>query len=43
MFQSLSDRLESAFKVVSGTHKITEINVAEEALRKYAVRLSAPT
>ncbi|MEZ4925952.1 MAG: signal recognition particle protein [Saprospiraceae bacterium] len=29
MFQSLSDRLESAFKVVSGTHKITEINVAE--------------
>jgi len=29
MFQSLSDRLESAFKVVSGTHKITELNVAE--------------
>lgn len=29
MFESLSDRLESAFKVVSGSHKITEINVAE--------------
>ncbi len=29
MFQSLSDRLEAAFKVVSGTHKITELNVAE--------------
>jgi signal recognition particle subunit SRP54 len=29
MFESLSDRLESAFKVVSGTHKITELNVAE--------------
>ncbi len=29
MFESLSDRLESAFKIVSGTHKITELNVAE--------------
>lgn len=29
MFDSLSDRLESAFKVVSGKNKITEINVAE--------------
>ncbi len=29
MFDSLSDRLESAFKVVSGSNKITELNVAE--------------
>ena len=29
MFESLSDRLEGAFKVLSGSHKITEINVAE--------------
>lgn len=29
MFESLSDRLDAAFKVVSGKHKITELNVAE--------------
>ena len=29
MFESLSDRLESAFKVLSGSHRITELNVAE--------------
>jgi signal recognition particle subunit SRP54 len=29
MFQSLSDRLDSAFKVLKGSHKITELNVAE--------------
>ena len=29
MFESLSDRLESAFKVVSGTNRLTELNVAE--------------
>lgn len=29
MFESLSDRLESAFKVLSGNNKITELNVAE--------------
>ena len=29
MFDSLSDRLDSAFKVVSGKNRITEINVAE--------------
>lgn len=29
MFDSLSEKLESAFKVVSGSHKITELNVAE--------------
>jgi signal recognition particle subunit SRP54 len=29
MFESLSDRLESAFKVLSGNSKITELNVAE--------------
>ncbi|MDX2135072.1 MAG: signal recognition particle protein [Saprospiraceae bacterium] len=29
MFNSLSDKLESAFKVLSGSHKITELNVAE--------------
>ncbi len=29
MFQSLSERLEGAFKVLSGSHKITELNVAE--------------
>ncbi len=29
MFESLSDRLEDAFKILSGSHKITELNVAE--------------
>ncbi len=29
MFQSLSERLEGAFKVLSGSNKITELNVAE--------------
>ncbi len=29
MFESLSDKLESAFKVLSGSNKITELNVAE--------------
>jgi signal recognition particle subunit SRP54 len=29
MFESLSDRLESAFKVLQGNNKITELNVAE--------------
>ncbi len=29
MFQNLSERLESALKVIKGKHKITEINVAE--------------
>lgn len=29
MFESLSERLESAFKIVSGNNKITELNVAE--------------
>ncbi|MFZ4635066.1 MAG: signal recognition particle protein [Saprospiraceae bacterium] len=29
MFDSLSDKLDSAFKVLSGSHKITELNVAE--------------
>ncbi|MBP6825993.1 MAG: signal recognition particle protein [Saprospiraceae bacterium] len=29
MFESLSDRLESAFKVLSGSNRITELNVAE--------------
>lgn len=29
MFESLSDRLEGAFKVLSGSNKITELNVAE--------------
>ncbi len=29
MFESLSDRLEGAFKVLQGTNKITELNVAE--------------
>ncbi|MFN0013421.1 MAG: signal recognition particle protein [Saprospiraceae bacterium] len=29
MFDSLSDRLESAFKVLKGNNRITEINVAE--------------
>ncbi|MCS6794952.1 MAG: signal recognition particle protein [Raineya sp.] len=29
MFENLSERLESAFKVIKGKHKITEINVAE--------------
>lgn len=29
MFESLSDKMEAAFKVISGSHKITELNVAE--------------
>jgi len=29
MFESLSEKLERSFKVLSGKHKITEINVAE--------------
>lgn len=29
MFESLSDRLDSAFKVLSGNNRITELNVAE--------------
>jgi signal recognition particle subunit SRP54 len=29
MFESLSERLESAFKVLSGNNRITELNVAE--------------
>ncbi|MBL4655443.1 MAG: signal recognition particle receptor subunit alpha, partial [Bacteroidia bacterium] len=29
MFENLSDRLERAFKVVKGKHRITDINVAE--------------
>ncbi len=29
MFESLSDRLESAFKVLKGTNRLTELNVAE--------------
>ncbi|MCC6412419.1 MAG: signal recognition particle protein, partial [Saprospiraceae bacterium] len=29
MFESLSDRLDAAFKVISGSNKITELNVAE--------------
>jgi signal recognition particle subunit SRP54 len=29
MFESLSDRLDSAFKVLRGNNKITELNVAE--------------
>lgn len=29
MFNSLSDRLDSAFKVLSGSNKLTEINVAQ--------------
>ncbi len=29
MFESLSDRLEGAFKILSGSNKITELNVAE--------------
>lgn len=29
MFDSLSEKLESAFKVISGSNKITELNVAE--------------
>ncbi|MEO6760249.1 MAG: signal recognition particle protein, partial [Saprospiraceae bacterium] len=29
MFESLSDRLDGAFKVLSGSHKISELNVAE--------------
>jgi signal recognition particle subunit SRP54 len=29
MFESLSERLDSAFKVLKGSHKITELNIAE--------------
>ncbi|MBN8684139.1 MAG: signal recognition particle protein [Chitinophagales bacterium] len=29
MFESLSDRLESAFKLLSGSNRLTELNVAE--------------
>jgi signal recognition particle subunit SRP54 len=29
MFENLSDRLDSAFKVISGTGRLTELNVAE--------------
>ncbi len=29
MFESLSEKMDSAFKVLSGSHKITELNVAE--------------
>jgi len=29
MFQSLSDRLEGAFEVLKGNHKITELNIAD--------------
>jgi signal recognition particle subunit SRP54 len=29
MFESLSDRLESAFKLLKGTNRLTELNVAE--------------
>ena len=29
MFESLSDKLDAAFKVISGSNKITELNVAE--------------
>lgn len=29
MFESLSDRLEGAFKVLKGEHKLTELNIAE--------------
>jgi signal recognition particle subunit SRP54 len=29
MFESLSEKLDGAFKVLSGNHKITELNVAE--------------
>lgn len=29
MFESLSDRLDSAFKVVTGSNRLTELNVAE--------------
>ena len=36
MFQSLTDNLERAFKVLKGQGRITEINVAEtmKAVRK---------
>jgi signal recognition particle subunit SRP54 len=29
MFESLSDRLEGAFKVLTGDHRLTELNIAE--------------
>ena len=29
MFESLSDRLEGAFDVLKGNHKITELNIAD--------------
>ena len=29
MFERLSDRLEGAFKVLSGNNKLTELNIAE--------------
>ena len=29
MFDSLSDRLEGAFKVLSGENKLTELNIAQ--------------
>ncbi|MDP4709908.1 MAG: signal recognition particle protein [Saprospiraceae bacterium] len=29
MFESLSDRLEGAFKVLTGEHRLTELNIAE--------------
>lgn len=29
MFESLSDKLDSAFKILKGQHKLTEINIAE--------------
>jgi len=29
MFESLSDRLEEAFEVLKGNHKITELNIAD--------------
>ncbi|MEL0296269.1 MAG: signal recognition particle receptor subunit alpha, partial [Cryomorphaceae bacterium] len=29
MFDNLSDRLEGAFKVLQGNHKITELNIAD--------------
>ena len=29
MFESLSDRLDGAFKVITGSNRLTELNVAE--------------
>ena len=29
MFESLSDRLEGAFDILKGNHKITELNIAD--------------